>query len=154
MVEAQLACIEKYGYDGIVIDFDDATIAEACGASVIFREDEPAIVNEKAPLLKSLRDVENLSLPDPGKSGRLPVWLEATRKLVDLVGEEVFIMGRADQGPFTMATLLRGAQQFMEDLVLEDNVLIKKVIDYCRLAGGYGMGQKSGTSQNGFNGEH
>jgi len=44
-----------------------------------------------------------------------------------LVGEEVFIMGRADQGPFTMATLLRGAQQFMEDLVLEDPVLIKKV---------------------------
>lgn len=135
MVEAQLACIEKYGYDGIVIDFDDATIAEACGASVIFREDAPAIVNEKDPLLKNLRDVEDLSLPDPNKSGRLPVWLEATSKLVDLVGEEVFIMGRADQGPFTMATLLRGAQQFMEDLVLEDPVQIRKLIDYCRRAG-------------------
>jgi MtaA/CmuA family methyltransferase len=135
MVEAHLVCIEKYGYDGIVIDFDDATLAEACGASIIFREDEPAIVNEQKPLLKDLRDVETLEVPDPWKSGRLPVWLEATKKLVEQVGDRIFIMGRADQGPFTLATLLRGAQQFMEDLIMEDPELIKKVIDYCRKAG-------------------
>lgn len=135
MVEAHLACIEKYDYDGIVIDFDDASLAEACGATVIYREDEPAIVNEKDPLLKDLRDVEDLEIPDPWKSGRLPVWLEATKKLVEKVGDHIFIMGRADQGPFTLATLLRGAQQFMEDLMIEDPDQIKKVIDYCRKAG-------------------
>ncbi len=135
MVEAHLACLDKYGYDGIVIDFDDASLAEACGASVIFREDEPAVVNEQKPLLKDLRDVEDLVIPDPWNSGRLPVWLEATQKLVEKVGDHVFIMGRADQGPFTLATLLRGAQQFMEDLMIEDPDQIKKVIDYCRQVG-------------------
>lgn len=134
MVEAHLVCLEKYGYDGIVIDFDDATMAEACGAKVIFRDDEPAVVDESHPLLTNLQDVDELVLPDPAKDGRLGVWLEATMKLVEKVGDHVFIMGRADQGPFTLATLLRGAQQFMMDLVLEDPEVIKKLIDYSRKA--------------------
>ena len=45
MAEAHIVSQEKYGYDGCVIDFDDATIAEAVGAKVIFRDDEPAIVS-------------------------------------------------------------------------------------------------------------
>lgn len=36
MAEAHLVSQEKYGYDGCVVDFDDATIAEAVGAKVIF----------------------------------------------------------------------------------------------------------------------
>jgi len=135
MVEAHLVCLEKYGYDGIVIDFDDATIAEACGATVIFRDDEPAIVDEQQPVLNDLRDVDDLKLPDPSRDGRLAIWLDATQKLVEKVGDHVFVMGRADQGPFTLATLLRGAQQFMEDLMMEDPEQIKKVIDYARKAG-------------------
>jgi len=135
MVEAHLVCQKKYGYDGIVIDFDDATLAEACGAKVIFRDDEPAIVDESKPLLTDLEKIDELVLPDPEKDGRLAVWLEATQKLVDKVGSDVFIMGRADQGPFTLATLLRGAQQFMMDLVLEDPDLIRKLINYTREAG-------------------
>ena len=135
MVEAHLVCQEKFAYDGIVIDFDDATLAEACGAKVIFRGDEPAIVDESNPLLTDLRDVEELKLPDPEKDGRLAVWLEATRKLVEKVGDHVFIMARADQGPFTLSTLLRGAQQFMIDLIMEDPELIRQVIDYSRRAG-------------------
>lgn len=135
MVEAHLVCQKKYGYDGIVIDFDDATLAEACGSKVIFRDDEPAVVDESHPLLTNLKDIDDLVLPDPEKDGRLAIWLEATRKLVEKVGDHVFIMGRADQGPFTLATLLRGAQQFMMDLVLEDPELIKKLIDFTRKAG-------------------
>ena len=38
LAEAQAFCQEKYGYDGCVIDIDDASLAEACGAKVIYRE--------------------------------------------------------------------------------------------------------------------
>jgi MtaA/CmuA family methyltransferase len=135
MVEAQVVSQAKYGYDGCVIDFDDATLAEACGAKVIFRENEPAIVDESELAVKDLRDVDKLKLPDPWKDGRLPVWLEATRLLKDRIGDHVFIMGRADQGPFSLACLLRGPQQFMMDLMDEENSeLIKRLIDYCRQA--------------------
>jgi len=135
MVEAQLVSQAKYGYDGCVIDFDDATLAEACGAKVIFREDEPAIVDEADLVVKDLRDVERLRLPDPWKDGRLPIWLEATRLLKDRIGDHVFIMGRADQGPFSLACLLRGPQQFMMDLLDEESEQgVHALIDYCRRA--------------------
>ena len=135
MVEAQVISQEKYGYDGCVIDFDDATLAEACGAKVIFRECDPAIVDESELVVKDLRDVDKLKLPDPWKDGKLPVWLEATRLLNDRIGDHVFIMGRADQGPFSLACLLRGPQQFMMDLMDEEkSELIKRLIEYCRQA--------------------
>lgn len=132
MAQAHIISQEKYGYDGCVIDFDDATIAEAVGAKVIYRENEPAIVDEEQPVLKDLRDVYNLSIPDPASSGRLNEWLEATRTLSDAIGDHVFIMGRADQGPFSIACLLRGTTQFMMDLLTEDKRLIDDVLDYCR----------------------
>lgn len=134
MAETHIECQEKYGYDGCVIDFDDASLAEACGAKVILRDDEPAIVDETKPVLKDLRDVYNLEIPDPLKAGRLPEWLEATQVLSDAIGDSVFIMGRADQGPFSVACLLRGTQQFMLDLMTEDPKVIKDVIEYCRKA--------------------
>lgn len=132
MAEAHRISQEKFGYDGCVIDFDDASLAEACGAKVIYREDEPAVVDESEPLLKDLRDVEGLKLPNPYKDGRLPEWLEATERLRASVGNDVLIMGRADQGPFSLACLLRGMEQFMLDILIEDLALIEKVLDYTR----------------------
>ncbi len=132
MAEAHILSREKYGYDGCVIDFDDATIAEACGAKVIFRDDEPAVVNEEEPVLKDLRQVYDMEVPDPMRAGRLPVWLEATARLRETIGNEVWIMGRADQGPFDIACLLRGSVQFMMDIMMEEEQLIHDVLDYCR----------------------
>jgi uroporphyrinogen decarboxylase len=135
MAEAQQVSIEKYGYDGCVIDFDDASLAEACGAKVIYRDDEPAVVDESDLAVKDLGEVENLKLPDPWRDGRLPVWLEATQRLVERIGSYAFVMGRADQGPFSLACLLRGPQQLMLDLVtLEDPEPVHRLIDYCRQA--------------------
>ena len=135
MVEAQVVSQAKYGYDGCVIDFDDASLAEACGAKVIHRETEPAIVDESEPVVRKWTDLDKLRLPDPWRDGRLPVWLEATRLLAERIGDHVWIMGRADQGPFSLACLLRGAQQFMADLKDESNhPHIDRLIDYCRQA--------------------
>lgn len=132
MAQAHIVSQEKYGYDGCVIDFDDATIAEAVGAKVIFRDDEPAIVDEQQPVLKNLRDVYGMPIPDPQRSGRLCEWLEATQRLREAIGDHIFILGRADQGPFSIACLLRGTTQFMMDLMTEDAQLIADVLEYCR----------------------
>ena len=134
MAEAHIVSQEKYGYDGCIIDFDDATIAEAIGAKVIFRDNEPAVVNEEEPVLKDLRDIYDLELPDTNKSGRLNIWLEATTRLIEAIGDRVFVMGRADQGPFSIACMLRGTTQFMMDLCTEEPQVIHDVIDYCRKA--------------------
>ena len=134
MAKAHSISQEKYGYDGCVIDFDDASIAEALGAKVIFRDDDPAVVNEEEPVLKNLRDIYDMDAPDPLKCGRLCEWLEATRTLVDDIGDHVFVMGRADQGPFSIACLLRGTTQFMIDIMTEDRTVIADVLEYCRKA--------------------
>lgn len=131
LTQSHIICQEKYAYDGCIIDVDDASLAEACGAEVIYREDGVAAVDESKPVLKNLRDFEDLKLPDPLKDGRLPVWLETTERLVDAIGDYVFVMGRADQGPFSLACLLRGMEQFMMDLVLADPKDIQDLLDWC-----------------------
>jgi len=62
MAKAHVISQEKYGYDGCVIDFDVASMAEALGATIIFRDYEPAVVNEDKPALKNLRDINQVFL--------------------------------------------------------------------------------------------
>lgn len=130
MAESHRISQEKYGYDGCVIDVDDATLAEACGAKVIFRDGDVASVDEHHPVLEDLRDIDELKLPDPYRDGRLPEWLETTQRLKSMIGDDVFIMGRADQGPFSLLCLLRGTQDFMMDLLTEEEEVIFHAMEW------------------------
>jgi uroporphyrinogen decarboxylase len=135
MAESHRISQGKYGYDGCVIDIDDASLAEACGAKVIFdNPDEPALVDEHHPLVTDLRQVPDLKIPDPRKDGRLPAWLEATERLVSAIGDHVFVMGRSDQGPFDLLCLLRGTENLMMELITEDPQVIWNALDWCREA--------------------
>ena len=98
MAKCHLECREKYGYDGCVMDVDDSTLAEACGAKVIYREGNVAVVKESEPVLKDLRQIDDLKMPDPQKDGRLPEWLETTSRIAEKISQEAVVMGRADQG--------------------------------------------------------
>lgn len=130
MAQCHLNSREEFGYDGCIVDVDDATLAEACGAQVIYRDDNVAVVKDSQPILKDLRDIDSLKLPEPKKSGRICEWLEVTSRLNEKMGKDGFILGRADQGPFNLLCLLRGAQQFMEDLIMEDEDVIMHALDW------------------------
>lgn len=122
-----------FGYDCIIIDFDTCSLAETLGAGCELPEDEPA--RAARPAVQSLRDVPGLPLPDPQRAGRLPVWLETTRRLRAKVGDELAIMGRADQGPFGLLFLLRDSQEFLMDLLEEDPAVIDAALEHCTRAG-------------------
>ena len=130
MAECHLECREKYGYDGCVIDVDDSTLAEACGAKVIYRDDNVAVVKESEPVLTDLRQIDDLKIPDPKKDGRLSEWLETTSRIAEKIGKEAVVMGRADQGPFNLLCLLRGTQDFMLDLLEEDEEVILHALEW------------------------
>lgn len=130
MAEAHRISQEKYGYDGCIIDVDDATLAEACGAKANFREFDVAAVDEHHPAINSLEEIDNLKLPDPLKDGRCCEWLETSQRLMESVGDHVFVMGRADQGPFDLLCLLRGAQNMMLDLLEEDEDVIHHALEW------------------------
>lgn len=130
MAQCHLDCREKYGYDGCVIDVDDSTLAEACGAKVEFREDSVAVVKENEPLLKDLREIDDLKIPDPMSDGRLPEWLETTSRVAEKLNGQAMLMGRADQGPFSLLCLLRGTQEFLIDLFEEDEEVIHHALEW------------------------
>ena len=122
-----------FGYDCIIIDFDTCTLAEAMGFTVVFPEHEPARVGRFA--LGELEDGRGLKVSDPQRDGRLPLWLETTRELRRLVGDEKAIMARADQGPFGLLFQLRESQALMMDLVEADEQLLFDCLEICRQAG-------------------
>jgi uroporphyrinogen decarboxylase len=129
-----LACTaEDFGYDGIIIDFDTCALAEAMGATITFPGDAPAHI-ETSPL-ETIQDAAHLRIPDPHKDGRLPLWLETTRLLRGMVGDELAIMGRADQGPFSLLGVLRDPQAIMMDLIDEPEEDIFAGLEICTAAG-------------------
>jgi uroporphyrinogen decarboxylase len=79
--------------------------------------------------------VPGLPLPNPHSAGRLPLWLETTRCLRQLVGDELAVMGRADQGPFGLLFLLRNSQQFLMDLMEVEDEVIRAALEHCARAG-------------------
>lgn len=130
MARCHVESMEKYGYDGCIVDIDDAALAEACGAKVIYREDNVAVVKESEPALKSLRDIDSLHMPEPERDARLPEWLEVTERIAGKIGKEALVLGRADQGPYNLLCLLRGAQNFMLDLLTEEAPVIYHALSW------------------------
>lgn len=122
-----------FGYDCIIIALDEGPLAEAMGAGLEFVEDQPARVS--TPVVRSLRDIPDLPLPDPAKDGRLPLWLETTRLLRSMVGDRLAIMARADQGAFGLAFLLEDPEEFLMDLLTEEESVIDSAMAHCMRAG-------------------
>jgi uroporphyrinogen decarboxylase len=126
--------VERYGQDGLMIDIDTATLAAALGVPVAYPEDEPAVC--RGARLASLAEVDELPPPDVAKHMGLQVWLEAVRLLKRKFNGEVFIRGNCDQAPFSLASLMRGAEGWMLDLMDPDNEAAAfRLLDYCYEAG-------------------
>jgi len=127
---AFIAAVERYGYDGVLVDVDTATLAEAAGVPVDCPDDHPARV--RGALLKDLRNVHDLRPVDLQSSPRIQVWLEGTRLLKQHFGSEIFVRGNCDQCPFTLAALIRGMDAWMMDLLDPGaEAGIRALLDYC-----------------------
>jgi MtaA/CmuA family methyltransferase len=127
---AFLRSVEQYGYDGIVVDIDTATLAGALGVPVDFPREEPARV--KGALLHSLEEARDLEPVDLLHYPGVRIWLEAVRLLKQRCGNEIFIRGNCDQAPFTLASLVRGIDGWMMDLLDPENEeLIHTLLEYC-----------------------
>jgi Uroporphyrinogen-III decarboxylase len=128
LLESQM----KFGYDGHFLGPDAAILAEALGCKIGYRKDDPPAVT--GPVLEKLEDIDKLKMVDPYKDGRMPQWLKALEILKERSGDRVLIIGRADQGAFSLACLLRGMDQLMMDIAMgESDELIHKLLNFCNL---------------------
>jgi uroporphyrinogen decarboxylase len=131
MAECFMNSVEKYGLDGILTDMDTALLAGACGAELDFPKDEPARVKGRAK--GSLEEIiENIDINGFLRNERLQIYLEAIKILSKECKNEIFLRGNADQGPFGLAFLLYGMNDFLIDLLDEDKTeLIHKLLAKC-----------------------
>lgn len=130
MAEGQIEAWRRFGHDVVLVENGTAALAEACGVQVIYQDDAAPVAKE--PAIKSLDDVDKLQLPDPYKVPVLAENLKATRIVVQEIGKEAFVIGRADQGPFSLASEIRGMSQFMMDIALGEQMdKIHQLLEFC-----------------------
>lgn len=131
LAEAMLAAWREFGHDMILLENGTACNAQACGAMITYM-DNSAPVSHMA-LIKELKDVLTLEVPDPYKTFPMSEILKATRILAKETAGRAWICARADQGPMDLAAQLRGLDDFMMDIATEEEPeLIDALLDYCR----------------------
>lgn len=129
LARCQVECARRFRYDGVYISADTWVNAEAVGFPWIEHPiDNPA--GGKGTWIESIADIEKLAVPDPAKAGRWPLMAEAVREAVRLAGDELLIIANFDQSPFSLACQLRDINQFMIDIV-EEQELAQRLLEYC-----------------------
>lgn len=129
MAEAQVQAWREFGHDVLLLENGTAALAQACGCGVEYF-DESAPVSF-TPALKSLDDIDSLKTPDPYHDGDLPELLKTTRIVVQEIGDQAFIMGRADQGPFSLAAMLLGMDKFLYELAVGKQIdAIRRLLEF------------------------
>jgi uroporphyrinogen decarboxylase len=124
-----IASIEKYRYDGILIDIDTVTLAGAVGVPVDFPKDDPARSHEGN--VRYLEDVFDLKPVRIENYRYVQHCLESVRILADYFRDEIYVRGNCDQAPFSLASMMRGAQTWMLDLMMGTPEQISCLLDYC-----------------------
>lgn len=120
MFRAMTQSCERYGLDGIFLDVDTALLASACGADVVYPEDIPAVTKDAQP--RSIEQlIDEVAQVDLQNSDRMKLYLEAVHLLSGWAHERgIFLRANADQGPFSLACLLVGMNEFLMELLDED----------------------------------
>ena len=130
MAEGQIASWREHGHDVVLVENGTAALAQACGVGVEYMEDTAPV--SFTPAISSLNDVDQLVVPDPYTVDPLRENLEATRIVVEEIGEEAFIIGRADQGPFSLASMIVGIEEFLVATALPGNEeKLAKLLEFC-----------------------
>jgi uroporphyrinogen decarboxylase len=115
--------------DGIYVSRDNWVYHEALGGELIFPEDDESYSTK--PILDSIDGFHRLRVPDPENAPGMKTLLAAARKVVAEAGDQYYIQANIDCGPFSLAAVLRGAQQFLLDLVTEDEKDLRALLDFC-----------------------
>jgi len=129
IAETFVSAVDKYQYDGILVDIDTVTLAGAVGVKVDFPVNDAARSHDGN--IADLDDVFNLKPVKVGDYKYIQIWLEAVQLLKEYYKEEIYIRGNCDQAPFSLASMMRGAQPWMLDLMMGTEEQITCLLEYC-----------------------
>lgn len=134
MAEMQINMWEKFGHDMLLIENGTAALAQALGCGVIYRKKGAPVAHTTA--VKQLEDIRNLKMPaDFWESPLLKAQILTVERLVQHFGREVFLIGRGDQGPFSLASQLYGMDRLLENLMDEEaEEDVHRLLEFCTSA--------------------
>jgi len=130
IVEGQLRSYELYKHDLVSVGIDIYNVeCEALGAKVNYYNDQ-TIPSIKELMLENKKNFSQLEIPDPDRSGRMPIMLGATERINKEIGKETLVNGTV-MGPFTLAVALRGLENFLMDLFFDTEFAIE-LLNFCK----------------------
>jgi len=112
--EAQIAAWERFGHDMLIVENGTAALGEACGCEVSYTTGSAPVI--KKPLLRDLSEIARLKRPNPSGSPLCSAVLYAAQLVLDRIGDQVFVMGRADQGPLSLASMIVGPETLLLEM--------------------------------------
>jgi uroporphyrinogen decarboxylase len=119
MADGAIKAWRDYRQDMVLLENGTMALAQACGSQVEYpARSAPAL---KKPVLSSLDDVDRLVMPDVYTAHPLKENLKATRLVVREIGHQAFVLGRADQGPYSLASMLLGIENFLMAVLDPEN---------------------------------
>ena len=126
LVEVWSAAIREFNYDWAWLQIDDCIEFEVLGVGCV---GEGNILRATHDYLPATREtVKSLRLPDPARDGRMPIKLEALRRLKAEFGDTVCVVG-SNAAPYSSAGLLFGLETPML-LMYEDPGLLRDTMDF------------------------
>ena len=139
----------RIGFESVRVPFDVNVESEALGCVLDYQKGsrkgldiQPSV---KTAALSSLEELEAIPDPDPQRSGRMPVVLQAIRLLRQRVGPDVPILS-AVVGPFMVAGQIRGVDPFMRELMREPDFALRVIEKSYRACLAYAQAQvEAGT---------
>jgi uroporphyrinogen decarboxylase len=136
--EAVLRELEIYDPDVVTVGVDVYNVeAEALGCRVRYFDDSNDVPAVAAPLLGSPADLGKLGIPDPETAGRMPLFLEAAKRLDREMGGAMIVRG-ALTGPFSLACALAGTANLLVASA-DDPGFVKRLLEFCgRVTAAYG----------------
>lgn len=126
MAKCQIEAIKKYDYDWAWLQVDDCIEFEVLGVGV---KGEGNILPATSNYLPATYEtLKSLKMPNPKKAGRMPVLLDAIKRIKDELGDTVCVTGRT-AAPFSSTTLLYGMTETLM-LLYDDPQLVKDTVNF------------------------
>ncbi len=133
LARAMLAEHEAVQPDALTVGVDVYNVeAEAVGCSVTFYGGGDTSIPGISPgdhIVTLDEDISRRPVPNPLRDGRMPVNIEAAKKVVQALGSDCWVRGSIS-GPFSLAISLVGAESLFLGC-LDKPEGVKKLLGYC-----------------------
>ncbi|HMK39836.1 MAG TPA: uroporphyrinogen decarboxylase family protein [Bacteroidota bacterium] len=142
LLESVVAEFEALRADAIVVGIDVYNVeAEACGCAVTYFDPPDTSIPSLAPgseLFSGGAFPAGLAVPDPHRSGRMPLMIDATERAVRAIGSHAEVMG-ALSAPFSLAASLMGPANLFMAIAAEPEAAHRAIAFAAQVVIAYGM---------------